>query len=79
MTIHKSQGSEFGHTIVSLPQDPSPMLTRELLYTGVTRARQAVTIIATPEVLAEAVERRVSRASGLATRLSGDLAMRTNR
>ena len=69
MTIHKSQGSEFGHTVVSLPKNPSPIVTRELLYTAVTRARSRVTIVAGRDVLSEAVTRRVARASGLADHL----------
>lgn len=71
MTVHKSQGSEFGHVIVSLPEVPSPILTRELLYTAVTRAKQRVTIVGRPELVRAAAERRVERASGLRERLSG--------
>ena len=64
-TIHKSQGSEVLHAVVSLPTRPSPVTSRELLYTAVTRARERVTVVAGPEVLAEAVARPVQRASGL--------------
>jgi len=71
MTIHKSQGSEFDHVVVSLPQRGSPVLSRELLYTGVTRARNRVTILADESSLREAVERSVTRASGLQSRLWG--------
>lgn len=71
MTIHKSQGSEFAHTVVSLPTATSPILTRELLYTAVTRARSRVTVIASQQVLTDAVERPLTRASGLAQRLAG--------
>ena len=39
MTIHKSQGSEFGHTVMVLPTEPNPVLSRELVFTGVTRAK----------------------------------------
>ena len=42
MTVHKSQGSEFEHTVLVLPQAPSRVLTRELVYTGITRARSAL-------------------------------------
>ncbi len=69
MTIHKSQGSEFDHVVVSLPSTDSPVLTRELLYTAVTRARQSVTIVADEATVARAVQRPVSRASGLRDRL----------
>lgn len=71
MTIHKSQGSEFGHVIVSLPSDSSPLLTRELLYTAVTRAKQRLTILGTPDVLQAAVATPTQRASGLAARFGG--------
>ena len=69
MTIHKSQGSEFEHVVVSLPTDESPILTRELLYTAVTRARARVTVLATEAVVRAAIERPVARASGLRERL----------
>jgi exodeoxyribonuclease V alpha subunit len=69
MTIHKSQGSEFDEVAVVLPDQPSPLLTRELLYTAVTRARRKVTIYASPDIVAKAVEQRVARASGLVERL----------
>ena len=65
MTIHRSQGSQFDGVTVILPPEGSELLTRELLYTAVTRARRHVRIIGTPEVLAAAVSRRVQRASGL--------------
>ncbi len=68
-TVHKSQGSEFDEVAVVLPDRPSPILTRELLYTAVTRARTRVTIHASAEIIAQAVERRVERASGLRDRL----------
>jgi exodeoxyribonuclease V alpha subunit len=69
MTIHKSQGSQFGHAVVVLPSVPSPILTRELVYTGITRARTRTTILATDDVLAEALRRPVQRATGLQDRL----------
>lgn len=65
MTVHKSQGSEFEEVVVVLPDQLSPILSRELLYTAVTRARKRVRIIARPEVIVEAVQRRIQRASGL--------------
>jgi exodeoxyribonuclease V alpha subunit len=66
MTIHKSQGSEFRNVVVTLPPPPSPILTRELLYTAVTRARETVTIVSSEAALRAAINRPVSRASGLA-------------
>lgn len=69
MTIHKSQGSEFGHVIVILPPASSRLATRELLYTAVTRAEREVGIIGTRDAVAAAIARRVERASGLAGRL----------
>ncbi len=71
MTIHKSQGSEFDRVAVVLPEVGSPLLTRELLYTAVTRARSGVTVFATPEAIAAAIGRRAERASGLRQRLWG--------
>jgi len=71
-TVHKSQGSEFEEVSVVLPDRISPLLTRELMYTAVTRARQRVVIYGATEVVAAAVGRRVTRASGLRGRLWGD-------
>ena len=66
LTIHKSQGSEFGQVVVALGPDPSQHLTRELLYTAVTRASRSVTVVAgTAAVVEAAVERRTLRAGGL--------------
>ncbi|MFP5383165.1 MAG: exodeoxyribonuclease V subunit alpha, partial [Gammaproteobacteria bacterium] len=65
MTVHKSQGSEFGHIALVLPAQDAPVLTRELVYTGITRARTGVTIWAPRDVLARAISRRVQRTSGL--------------
>ncbi len=71
MTIHKSQGSEFDHVVVSLPAAGSPILSRELLYTAVTRGRFRVTLVATEEAFREAIAQPVARASGLGARLWG--------
>jgi exodeoxyribonuclease V alpha subunit len=68
-TIHKSQGSEFERVVVSLPRDPSPILTRELLYTAVTRAKQQVTLVAAESSLRVAITHPVTRASGLGPKL----------
>ena len=65
MTVHKSQGSEFERVLLLLPQNDSPLLTRELLYTGLTRARRGVEIWATEPVLRAAIGRQVVRVSGL--------------
>jgi exodeoxyribonuclease V alpha subunit len=70
MTVHKSQGSEFAHTVMVLPSAASAVLARELVYTGITRARTHFTL-ATPvaAVLDEAVSVRTQRASGLRAQL----------
>lgn len=68
MSVHRSQGSQFGRVTLVLPPVDSPLLTRELLYTAVTRATEHVRIIGTREALAQAVQRPVVRASGLRTR-----------
>lgn len=67
LTVHKSQGSEFTHAALVLPDKPSPVLTRELVYTGITRARTYFTLVAPngTAVLARALQQRVLRASGL--------------
>ena len=69
ITVHKSQGSEFDHVLVILPDKISPLLTRELVYTAVTRARKSVEIWAPKAVLEAAVEAQVQRHSGLAEAL----------
>ena len=69
LTIHKSQGSEYKHAVVVLPAGRSRLLTRELLYTGVSRAREQLTVVASEAALRTAVSTVVSRASGLADRL----------
>ncbi|WP_240454080.1 exodeoxyribonuclease V subunit alpha [Halomonas sp. NO4] len=66
MTVHKSQGTEFTHTTLLLPDAPNPILTRELVYTGITRARDWLTVVETGRgMLDEAVTREVMRVSGL--------------
>ena len=65
MTIHKSQGSQFEHAVVILPRMVSPIVTRELIYTGVTRAVRRVTLVGPSEVLRDGLQREVQRASGL--------------
>ena len=66
MTVHKSQGSEFHHVLLVVPVHDSPVLTRELVYTGLTRAKENLTLWAPrPEVLLQACNRRVLRSGGL--------------
>lgn len=69
MTIHKSQGSQYGHVTVLLPPPGSPLLRRELLYTAITRAKNRVTVVGTSEALREAVTTPARRATGLRERL----------
>jgi exodeoxyribonuclease V alpha subunit len=69
MTVHKSQGSEFDRVLVVTPNEPSPVLSRELIYTALTRAKRQVAFYSVPEVFAAAVERRLRRSSGLRDRL----------
>jgi len=66
MTVHKAQGSEFEHTALVLPPHAGALLSRELVYTGITRARQVFTLVAPRAgLLAQAVQLRTQRASGL--------------
>ena len=67
MTVHKSQGSEFGEVVLILPEQPSPILTRELLYTAITRARTSVTVIGNPDVLRQGIAEKIERTSGFRT------------
>jgi exodeoxyribonuclease V alpha subunit len=69
MTVHKSQGSQFDTAAVLLPEPTSPILTRELLYTAVTRAREELILVGSEESVRAAVERPIARASGLRGRL----------
>ena len=71
MTVHKSQGSQFDAAAVLLPDPTSPILTRELLYTAVTRARERPDPRGTEEAVRAAVSRPIARASGLRWRLWG--------
>jgi len=65
MTVHKSQGSEFDNVLLALPPKPSPIMTRELIYTGITRARDRVDIRGVGDVFRQGVEQRIERTSGL--------------
>lgn len=71
LTVHKSQGSEYDEVILVLPEEDSPVLTRELVYTAVTRARIKVVIFGKEEILRKAILRKTIRSSGLRERLWG--------
>ena len=71
ISIHKSQGSEFNEVLIVLPDKPSPVLTRELIYTAITRARSKVTLWADKEIFKAAIERCITRTSGLRDALKG--------
>jgi exodeoxyribonuclease V alpha subunit len=72
MTVHKSQGSEFDEVFLILSDRESPVLTRELLYTGISRAKDRIHLWAPEAVLKTALSKRVERTSGLRDRLWGD-------
>ncbi|MEN8214775.1 MAG: exodeoxyribonuclease V subunit alpha [Pseudomonadota bacterium] len=69
MTIHKSQGSEFDNVLILLPEQFSPVLSRELIYTAMTRARQSVSVWGNEQVFMQAVSQKISRSSGLRDQL----------
>ncbi|WP_243439384.1 exodeoxyribonuclease V subunit alpha [Fundidesulfovibrio soli] len=69
MTVHKSQGSEFEAVMLLLPDQDSPILTRELLYTAITRAKREAVVVLSGDVFLKSIERRVVRHSGLGGRL----------
>jgi exodeoxyribonuclease V alpha subunit len=69
LTVHKSQGSEFRDVLLILPERDAPVLTRELLYTGVTRVRETVEVWAAENILRQTIERKIERNSGLRDRL----------
>ena len=69
MTIHKSQGSEFEHTLMILPPEFTPILTRELIYTGITRAKKRLSLYVDDRVLKRGIKVKTERASGLIDRL----------
>ena len=75
MTVHKSQGSEFDEVLLILPDDAnSPLLLRELLYTGITRARRRLLLHTSADAFVRACASPVARSSGLAGRLGWPLA-----
>lgn len=69
LTVHKSQGSQFASVVFVLPPVGSPLLSRQLLYTAITRAEQRVTLVGTEAALRRAVETPITRATGLRARL----------
>ena len=69
MTVHKSQGSEFEHTVLVLPENNLPVVTRELIYTGITRAKKQLTLFADINLMATAVKHKTERFSRLVERL----------
>ena len=71
MTVHKSQGSEFDHVALILPHESHAVISRELLYTAITRARSRFTLYATQTVIDNAIARPTHRYSALAERVSG--------
>ena len=71
MTVHKSQGSEFDHVLFLMPDRSVPVLTRELVYTAITRAKEKVEVWGKEEVFQGAVSRRIGRISGLRENLWG--------
>ncbi|HEY3802286.1 MAG TPA: AAA family ATPase [Kofleriaceae bacterium] len=73
LTIHKSQGSELDAVAIVLPDDDLPLVTRELLYTGITRARQSVALCGPRHVLVAGAKRAALRHSGLASRIRASL------
>lgn len=72
MTIHKSQGSEFEHTLMILPPEFTPILTRELIYTGITRAKKRLSLYVDNRVMKRGIKVRTERASGLIERLQAN-------
>jgi exodeoxyribonuclease V alpha subunit len=69
MTIHKSQGSEFTQVVLLLPSDDVPVLSRELLYTAITRAKKGLAVYAPDKLIRIAISRKTERSGGLVKRL----------
>ncbi|TCS41117.1 exodeoxyribonuclease V subunit alpha [Reinekea marinisedimentorum] len=79
MTIHKTQGSEFDHVVVVLPGEKSSLLNRELIYTGLTRAKLTVTVVGAATVWQQGVSQRVERWAGLSEQIAERLAARNTK
>ena len=73
MTIHKSQGSEFKHTAVVLDANALQLLSKQLIYTAITRAKKAVSLLAAPSALAAAMTVKTARRSGLSGQIAQKL------
>jgi exodeoxyribonuclease V alpha subunit len=71
LTVHKSQGSEFDHVVLLLPEQPSPLITRELLYTAITRAKNSFELWGKMAVFAEGVSAVTQRSTGLSGKIFG--------
>jgi exodeoxyribonuclease V alpha subunit len=69
MTIHKSQGSEFKRLLLILPDEMSQVLSKELIYTGITRAKQRLMLAGNQQTFIQACRKSVQRQSGLAEKL----------
>ena len=70
MTVHKSQGSEFERVALLLPPRPLPLLTRELIYTAVTRSKRSVVVVGDPQFISPKSLKHHPRSSGVAERLA---------
>jgi len=73
MTIHKSQGSEFDEVLLVLPEKINPILTKELIYTGITRAKKVIKVLAKKDVFIDILRCKVDRHSGLTIQLKESL------
>ena len=65
MTVHKSQGSEFENVLLIMPDRDSPVMTRELVYTAITRVRKSITVLGNETIIKSAISRKIERKSGL--------------
>jgi exodeoxyribonuclease V alpha subunit len=72
MTIHKSQGSEFDEVLIILPEAINPVLTKELLYTAITRAKKTVKLVVDEAVFACTVRQKVKRVTGLVNKFQSE-------
>jgi len=72
LTVHKSQGSQYKEVMLIMPDEPNPILTKEVIYTAVTRARDNVWIVADKDIFTQAVKVKISRQGGLKEKLLTD-------
>ena len=75
LTIHKSQGSEFTHTAVVLENHAAEMMSKELIYTAITRAKKVVSLLVAKEALAKALTKRTARMSGLLDKVNNQFTL----